>query len=173
MEIFAHQGRRLAVRRRGERPTHGVRRAVSNPWLLHDPTARRVLARVAGPLLRPHLASFQLTARLRQLVRRRELIVEEISGRMPGHTFWAGGKRKVDMALIDALEAETHWIEIELVDPLGNPVPSERYLVRAPGGIVRSGSLNENGWARVDGLPPGPCEVTFPYWDEKSWRTAC
>jgi type VI secretion system secreted protein VgrG len=63
-----------------------------------------------------------------------------------------------------------HWIEIELVDEDGNPVPGEPYRITLPDGTtVADGTLNEKGWARVDHIDPGTCQVTFPNLDKDAW----
>lgn len=65
-----------------------------------------------------------------------------------------------------------HWIEIELVDEDGNPVPGEEYAITLPDGSVSSGTLDERGFARVDGIDPGSCKVTFPNLDKDAWEPA-
>lgn len=55
------------------------------------------------------------------------------------------------------------WIEIELVDEEGDPVPGERYAIVLPDGkTVAEGTLDENGFARVEGIDRGQCRVSFP-----------
>jgi type VI secretion system secreted protein VgrG len=72
-----------------------------------------------------------------------------------------------------AEEGETHWIEIELVDEAGNPVPGERYEVKLPDGRVAKGTLNAEGFARVAGFDQaGNCEITFPDLDKDAWEKA-
>lgn len=63
-------------------------------------------------------------------------------------------------------EKEHSWIEIELLNQEGEPVPGERYEVKLPDGKVAKGYLDANGYARVDGFDPGQCEVTFPELDK-------
>ena len=64
-----------------------------------------------------------------------------------------------------------HWIEIELLDEDGNPVPGEPYRITLPDGTtVASGTLDDKGWARVDHIDPGTCQVTFPNLDKDVWR---
>ena len=65
-----------------------------------------------------------------------------------------------------------HWIEIELVDEEGNPVPGEEYAITLPDGSVSTGTLDEKGFARVDGIDPGTCQVTFPNLDKDAWKKA-
>ncbi len=65
---------------------------------------------------------------------------------------------------------ETSWIEIELIDELGNPVPGEAYAVRLPDGNQISGTLDEAGQAHVAVQDPGVCQVTFPRLDAAAWE---
>lgn len=54
------------------------------------------------------------------------------------------------------------WIEIELVDTEGKPVPNERYWILLPDGSAREGRLNAEGRAYFGDLDPGECDVRFP-----------
>ncbi len=65
---------------------------------------------------------------------------------------------------------EKVWVAIRLRDEFGQPVAGEAYRIEAPGGILREGSLDANGFARENGLDPGVCEVTFPRLDKFAWR---
>ena len=65
---------------------------------------------------------------------------------------------------------EDTWIEIELLDPDGNPIPNEQYQIELPGGSIRIGRLDSNGRAKVKGIDPGTCKVTFPNVDESIWK---
>jgi len=67
-------------------------------------------------------------------------------------------------------EKKVSWIEIKLVDEEGEPVPGELYRITLPDGSVVEGTLDAQGFARVDGLDPGSCKVTFPRLDERSWK---
>ncbi|HEY2380035.1 MAG TPA: hypothetical protein VGK48_02525 [Terriglobia bacterium] len=69
-------------------------------------------------------------------------------------------------------EPEKTWIEIELVDPNGSPVPNERYKLTLPDGSVKWGRLDGNGKARVERLQPGSCQVTFPDRDQEVWEVS-
>lgn len=64
------------------------------------------------------------------------------------------------------------WIEIELVGEDDKPIPGERYRVTAPDGRVAEGSLNGDGFARVNNLEPGTCKITFPDLDQDAWEPA-
>lgn len=65
---------------------------------------------------------------------------------------------------------EPTWLVIELVDDEGKPVPHARYVVTLPDGSTREGTLNKNGYARVDGVNPGQCQVSFPHLEGRGWR---
>ncbi len=67
---------------------------------------------------------------------------------------------------------ERTWIEIELIDEDDKPVPGERYQIEVSDGRVIRGTLDNNGFARVEGLVPGSCKVTFPKLDKEAWEPA-
>ncbi|MBU0618148.1 MAG: hypothetical protein KKI02_10560, partial [Planctomycetes bacterium] len=67
-------------------------------------------------------------------------------------------------------EEEKTWVEIVLVDEEGEPCAGERYRIVLPDGTIKEGTLDANGKARVSGIDPGSCEVTFPRLDVESWR---
>jgi type VI secretion system secreted protein VgrG len=70
-------------------------------------------------------------------------------------------------------EKEKSWIEIELVDESDQPVPGQRYEITLPDGSVAKGTLDEKGFARVEGIdPPGTCQVCFPELDKEAWEKA-
>jgi hypothetical protein len=62
------------------------------------------------------------------------------------------------------------WIEIELVDDRGKPVPDEAYEIETADGVRRSGTLDWKGRAREEGIDPGRCKVRFPRLYE--WKVA-
>ncbi|MFO0611727.1 MAG: hypothetical protein U0414_04000 [Polyangiaceae bacterium] len=61
------------------------------------------------------------------------------------------------------------WIEITLVDGQGAPVPNEPYRVVSSQGESLLGTLDGNGFARIDGIAAGGCDVTFPKIDRREW----
>jgi hypothetical protein len=65
---------------------------------------------------------------------------------------------------------EKTWVDIQLLDPDGNPVPGAKYKLKITDGSVRDGSLDDDGRVRVSGIDPGSCTVWFPEYDAKEWR---
>jgi len=61
------------------------------------------------------------------------------------------------------------WIEIRLMDMEGNAVPGERYKVTDPNQGKHEGKLDQNGRARIDGIPAGSCQIAFPDRDKEAW----
>lgn len=54
------------------------------------------------------------------------------------------------------------WIKIELKDEKGNPFSGEEYLVILPNGEEKKGKLDDNGYAKVTGIPKEGCAISFP-----------
>ena len=65
--------------------------------------------------------------------------------------------------------SQLSYIEIGLIDCEGNPVPNEPYCVTDPKGQPHKGTLDQNGQARVDGIPPGTCYIAFTDRDQDAW----
>ncbi|MBN2271775.1 MAG: type VI secretion system tip protein VgrG [Sedimentisphaerales bacterium] len=65
---------------------------------------------------------------------------------------------------------KTSWIEIELVDEKDKPIPGERYKITLPDKSVADGTLDEKGFARLDGIEPGTCKICFPELDKEAWE---
>jgi hypothetical protein len=66
----------------------------------------------------------------------------------------------------------TTFIEIEMVDDKGRPVPDLAYVIEASDGTIHEGTLDADGRVRVDGIEPGDCRVTFPGLDKDAWSDA-
>lgn len=64
---------------------------------------------------------------------------------------------------------EPTWIEIVLKDEDGNVIPGEPFEIEMPDGSVHSGTLDQDGFARVDGIEPGTCKVHFPERCNDAW----
>ena len=64
---------------------------------------------------------------------------------------------------------EPTWIEIILKDEEGNIVPGEPFEIEMPDGSLYQGTLDQDGFARVDGIEPGTCKVKFPDRCNDAW----
>ena len=64
------------------------------------------------------------------------------------------------------------WIEIELVGEDDKPIPGEKYRITLPDGSEAKGTLDQNGFARVEGFEKGngKCQVCFPERDKNVWE---
>jgi type VI secretion system secreted protein VgrG len=69
-------------------------------------------------------------------------------------------------------EEKTSWVEIELVGEDDQPVAGEKYEITLPDGRVAKGTTDQNGVARIEGIDPGTCQVTFPNLDKDAWEKA-
>lgn len=67
---------------------------------------------------------------------------------------------------------ETTWIEFELVDMAGNPVPHELYRITPADGESFEGFLDDSGRVRFGMMKPGECKVSFPNLDAEAWEPA-
>jgi hypothetical protein len=68
-------------------------------------------------------------------------------------------------------EKKLHFIEFTLKDKdTGDPIPGERYRVKLPDGSTREGRTDANGRVRVDGIPAGECQISYPDIDADSWN---
>jgi hypothetical protein len=54
------------------------------------------------------------------------------------------------------------WIEIELKDNEGNPLGGESYTLYLPDSTQKQGTLDKNGYAKIDNVPPGKYKIEFP-----------
>jgi len=68
-------------------------------------------------------------------------------------------------------EQKKSWIEIVLRDDNGKPMHGEAYkVILSDGRTVAEGTLDENGFSRIDGIDPGQCRVLFPNLENDQWR---
>ncbi len=61
------------------------------------------------------------------------------------------------------------WIEIAVVDGLGQPVRNRPYRLHLPDGSVRAGTLDDTGIIRFDDVAAGPCKLELPTADANEW----
>ena len=62
------------------------------------------------------------------------------------------------------------WIEIELVGEDDEGIPGEKYKITLPDESVSEGTLDEKGFARIEGFEKGTCKVCFPDIDKEAWE---
>lgn len=62
------------------------------------------------------------------------------------------------------------FIEYELVDMAGDPVPGEPYRITLANGEIIEGVLDKAGRVRLDLVLPGDCQITFPNLDSEAWK---
>jgi hypothetical protein len=67
-------------------------------------------------------------------------------------------------------EEEGAWIEIQLVGEDDRPVRGQKYQITLPDGTVKEGVTDSEGLARLEGIEPGTCQVTFPELDKDAWE---
>ena len=67
---------------------------------------------------------------------------------------------------------EISWIEIKLIGEDDKPLPSQAYKVTLPDDSICEGTLDHEGFARIEGFPPGSCTISFPDLDEDAWKDA-
>ncbi len=54
------------------------------------------------------------------------------------------------------------YVEIKLSDAGGNPMEDVAYILHLPDGSTKDGRLDQLGYAREDGIPPGNIRIEFP-----------
>jgi type VI secretion system secreted protein VgrG len=65
------------------------------------------------------------------------------------------------MTEFGGLTESKSWVEFELINDTG-PVPRARYVLTDPNGETHTGSVDNNGRARIEQIPAGRCKVEFP-----------
>jgi hypothetical protein len=66
--------------------------------------------------------------------------------------------------------SEGAWLELELLNQQGEPVANRRFRVIQHERVVREGMTNANGFARVESLSPGTCDIEFVDFDESDFN---
>jgi uncharacterized Zn-binding protein involved in type VI secretion len=61
------------------------------------------------------------------------------------------------------------WVEVEVTDANGDPLPYQKVQVTDAGGTVRFAFSDGQGLVRIQGMAPGSCTITLPDLDESSW----
>ena len=70
----------------------------------------------------------------------------------------------------EPVPVELSWVEIEMIDEEGQPMPNELYEITYPDGKTRRAKLNEQGIAHIGLREPMDVQVTFPHLDQDAWE---
>lgn len=62
---------------------------------------------------------------------------------------------------------KTSWVEVELVGRDDKPLPGEAYKIVLPDGRIDTGTTNDKGKVRIEGIDPGTVKISFPDLDGK------
>lgn len=71
--------------------------------------------------------------------------------------------------IVESCQSDT-WIVIQLVDNQGNHVPDEAYKLTQKDQEPRTGNLDDKGTARIDDIPAGTWNLTFPNRKFDEWH---
>lgn len=82
------------------------------------------------------------------------------------------GELPITPSQLARLVNETHWVEIELVDEDGEAVAGVGYSIVTPDNQVYTGVTDEAGMARIDNIPSGQCQISFPSLDKDAHKAA-
>lgn len=173
----------------GYDPDTSWRFPTSNTALFANPNTRRELIdmyRLVGGSL-PSLPDFSrpeigrmILARLNQALSTGEIVA--LTRRAPSAKAAEGGGGSGSPSASNPSSAaaapppssetspEKTWIDIQLVDEDGEPIPGERYILKITDGSTREGNLDDSGRVRVNGIDPGTCTVVFPDLDTTEWK---
>lgn len=73
---------------------------------------------------------------------------------------------------LKSAKAVKTWIEMEVVDDFGRPQPNQPFLCMLPDGRIETGTLDDRGRVRFDGIDPGTCVFTLTNLDQETWAKA-
>lgn len=164
--------------------------AVESRWALHDWARRLDRSRLAelAALCSSRSGDLDdgLRARIDTLVTRMDDCTTELAiyrrVREPATLEWSPLEDAVDLvaamdrvgarerAANDAGPVVTTFVALRLVDQAGRPVARKRFVVRDARGAEHRGKTDGDGAARIDGLAPGQCEISFPKLEKKVER---
>jgi type VI secretion system secreted protein VgrG len=90
----------------------------------------------------------------------------------PGSAPGPAAAASEEKAAEEASNTPGSWVEVELKDSDGHPMPGERYVVKLPDDTTQAGYLGDDGKARIEGIPKGQVKVSFPDVDGGEWKDA-
>jgi hypothetical protein len=145
-------------------------------WLHCDGLGRQILAEIDAALgrpvlARPALAFAPLHARVREALRDGSLQAFRLDVKLSGGAVHVVPEPPKP---VDPTPEQKTWVGIELMDDSDppQPVPFKKYRIELPDFSVREGMLDANGQARIGGIDPGTCKVSFPDFHPDDWSQA-
>jgi hypothetical protein len=94
------------------------------------------------------------------------------SERPGGTSVETDGEEEKKGSQTQAAAPKKSWIEINLRDMEGKPVPGKRFRIRMPDASIQEGILDEFGHAEYYNINAGTCQVSFPDYDAEAWERA-
>ena len=73
-------------------------------------------------------------------------------------------------AEIEELPEHRTFVEFQLLEPGGDPVADEPYVVRLPDGSEQTGNTDAEGKCRFEEIEPGSARISFPQRENNEWR---
>jgi hypothetical protein len=67
--------------------------------------------------------------------------------------------------LVNDMQKSANWIEIECLDPDGNPLSNVEFILFLPDGSQKTGTLNDEGYYKAENIPRGECKVMLLGYD--------
>ncbi|MCC6557672.1 MAG: carboxypeptidase regulatory-like domain-containing protein [Polyangiaceae bacterium] len=147
-------------------------RGALEEWL-RDPAQRITLLSLYGDLMGalPHHVPPEDTPGVAARLARALDEGEIIALRVLGPAVSGGGEPgKEEPKKEEPKEKEKTWIRIKVVDPDGKPVKGVAYQMKVTDGSTRSGKVDGDGEADIDGIDPGTCELSLHELDGGDWR---
>ncbi len=81
-----------------------------------------------------------------------------------GHVIVASGRR------YRLVIVRSGWIGLELRDAEGDPVAGESFqILDRNGKVLKAGTTDANGGARVEGITTTKCSIVYPERDHRTW----
>jgi type VI secretion system secreted protein VgrG len=80
------------------------------------------------------------------------------------------GDAMPNRAVVQPCRNSAHWIEFQLVNQKGAPVPDQSYRIRLPDQSLRTGTTDARGTVRFDGITAGEASICFTELDGQEWK---
>jgi type VI secretion system secreted protein VgrG len=84
-------------------------------------------------------------------------------------TYTPGG-HEFQAVEVEDLEKKKTFVEFQLLDALGNPVPNEPFEITTPEGVTQTGTTDGQGVAKVANIDVGTAKIRLPRRQDGEWR---